>query len=115
MDWSVIIVAIISGLSVAIPNLVSTYVSNSKRKIEEENKAKIKEQKDEEWRQKIEKHLDDIDKTTCQNFLVEFLTDKEQGKEIDPVKEEHAHKLYDHYKSKGWNSYIHTKWERVMK
>lgn len=68
----------------------------------------------------LTKKIDNLDETTCKNFLVRFLTDIENGVEQDPVVVEHAYEVYDHYskpKDKGGlgcNSYIHDKWERLM-
>lgn len=61
------------------------------------------------------KKLDELDRTQCQNYLIEFLTDVEKGVEKDSSQWEHAHKTYDHYtKDLNGNSYIHTKWEKVV-
>lgn len=64
----------------------------------------------------INKKLEDLDKTQCQNYLIDFLADVERGIDKDETQWEHAHKVYDHYvlELKG-NSYVHSKWERVTK
>lgn len=60
--------------------------------------------------------IEKLDTTTCQNYLVSFLHNKEIGKDIDETEEQHAYRIYDHYKNDlHKNSYIHDKWERLMK
>lgn len=57
-----------------------------------------------------------LDINQCKNYLVRFLADVEHGDKIDDVEIERAYEVYDHYINdlKG-NSYIHDKWERLMK
>lgn len=62
----------------------------------------------------IKKKIDDLDKNQCKNFLVEFLSDVENGIKKDEVQILLAHEIYDRYTSLGGNSYIHSKWERIM-
>lgn len=68
----------------------------------------------------ITSSIANLDESQCKNFLVRFLKDKELGNYIDPIEEERAYEIYDHYskpKDKGGlgcNSYIHAKWEKVM-
>ena len=60
--------------------------------------------------------IDKLDKSQCMNYLVSFLADKEKGIEKDPVETQRAYEVYDHYTSElHGNSYIHDKWEKVMK
>ena len=64
----------------------------------------------------IKNDLKTMDIGQCKNFLVRFLKDKENGIELDPVEEQRAYETYDHYKNDlGQNSYIHDKWEKLMK
>lgn len=58
--------------------------------------------------------IDGLDLTQCQNYLVDFLADVEQGIEKDECQWSHASKIYDHYtRDLHGNSYVHDKWERV--
>lgn len=66
--------------------------------------------------QPVVKKIDKMDEQQCKVFLVDFMNDIEDGVEKDEVQFKLAHDIYDHYINdlKG-NSYIHDKWERVMK
>lgn len=64
--------------------------------------------------QPVYEKIDQLDKTQCQNYLIDFLSDVERGIEKDESQWEHAHKMYDHYiKELKGNSYVHDKWVRV--
>lgn len=57
-----------------------------------------------------------LDINQCKNYLVRFLADVENGEKLDNVEIERAYEVYDHYtKDLNGNSYIHDKWERLMK
>ena len=65
---------------------------------------------------KIKEDIKTMDVGQCKNFLVRFLKDIEQGNEVDEVEISRASETYDHYKDDlGQNSYIHDKWEKLMK
>lgn len=64
----------------------------------------------------INKSIKDLDVGQCKNFLVRFLADVEQGQELDQVEKERAYEVYDHYTNDlKQNSYIHKRWEQLMK
>lgn len=57
-----------------------------------------------------------LDINQCKNYLVRFLADVENGEKLDNVEIERAYEVYDHYtKDLKGNSYIHDKWERLMR
>lgn len=57
-----------------------------------------------------------MDERQCRMWLVDFMNDLECGIEKDEVQYKFAHEVYDHYTNDlHKNSYIHDKWERVMK
>lgn len=60
--------------------------------------------------------IDKLDINQCRNYLVDFLSDIENGISKDEIQIKRAHEIYDHYTNdlKG-NSYIHDKWEKLMK
>lgn len=64
----------------------------------------------------INQKIDKLDINQCRNYLVDFLTDIENGIEKDDIQVKRAYEIYDHYKNdlKG-NSYIHDKWIKLMK
>lgn len=62
------------------------------------------------------KKINKMDVRECRAWLVDFLTDIENGVPKDEVQFKFAHELYDYYTDiLKENSYIHDKWERVMK
>lgn len=64
----------------------------------------------------INKAIKKIDESQCKNFLVTFLKSIEKGEVMDETEIKLAHELYDHYKDDlHKNSYIHDKWEKLMK
>ena len=64
----------------------------------------------------INKKIDNLDLGQARNYLVDFLADVENEVPKDECQIERAYELYDHYTHDlGGNSYIHAKWERVMK
>lgn len=64
----------------------------------------------------VNKKIDGLDLSQARNYLVDFLADIENGEKKDECQIERAYELYDHYtKDLHGNSYIHAKWEKVMK
>lgn len=52
---------------------------------------------------------------SCKRWLVDFLSDIENGVPKNEVQFEYAHEVYDYYTTVlHKNSYIHDYWERVM-
>ena len=48
-------------------------------------------------------------------FLVNFINDTERGIEKSPIQKQNAYELYDRYKTLGGNSYVHDRWEKMIK
>ncbi len=64
----------------------------------------------------INKKIDNIDLGQARNYLVDFLADIENGIPKNECQIERAYELYDHYtKDLHGNSYIHSKWGKIMK
>ena len=64
----------------------------------------------------INNKIDKLDLGQARNYLVDFLADIENGVQKDECQIERAYELYDHYTNDlHGNSYIHAKWEKVMK
>ena len=60
--------------------------------------------------------IDKLDTNQCRNYLVEFLADIEHGVVKDETQIKRAYEVYDHYtKDLHVNSYIHDKWNKLMK
>lgn len=53
---------------------------------------------------------------SCKRWLVDFLSDVENGTPKNEVQYEYAYEVYDYYTNTlHKNSYIHDYWERVIK
>lgn len=63
----------------------------------------------------LDKKIDEVDINRCKDFLVSFFSKVEKGEEIDDVELEHFYCVYEVYVSKGGNSYIHSKYEKLKK
>ena len=64
----------------------------------------------------LAKQLEPLDRNQCKNYLVRFLADVERGEKLDDIEIERAYEAYDHYvKDLKGNSYIHDKWNKLMK
>ncbi len=48
-------------------------------------------------------------------ILINFINDIEQGVLKTPVQKRNAYELYDRYVSLGGNSYVHDKWEELIR
>ena len=48
-------------------------------------------------------------------ILVNFINDIEQDTYKTPMQKQNAYELYDRYKSLGGNSYIHERWNQLLK
>lgn len=60
--------------------------------------------------------IESLDRCQCKTFLVEFLSDVENGIKKDEVQVQLAYEVYDRYTIElHGNSYVHDKWERLMK
>lgn len=61
-------------------------------------------------------NIKELDISQCKNFLVNFLSDIENNEEMDEIQNQRAYEIYDHYTNDlKQNSYIHKRWEKVMK
>lgn len=61
----------------------------------------------------LKQQLHDVDIESCKNYLVGFLADVDQGQPVDEIERERFWEEFQHYESKGGNSYIHRKVEQL--
>ena len=62
------------------------------------------------------KSVSKLDENHCKDFLISFLEKMEKGEVDDEIEIKRAYEVYDHYTNVlHKNSYIHDKWERIMK
>lgn len=48
-------------------------------------------------------------------ILVNFINDVEQGTYKSPIQKQNAYELYDRYQTLGGNSYVHDRWQKLIK
>lgn len=66
--------------------------------------------------QNINKKVDSLDVLICKLHIIDFLSDIENGVEKDDEQIRLAYEMYDHYtEDLKQNSYVHDKWNKVMK
>ena len=63
----------------------------------------------------IYQKIDNLELITDKNFLVRFLSDVEQGSQIDEIEWERFYETYKRYHDLGGNSYIDHKVEKLKK
>lgn len=104
-NWVGLIAGLITGLTTIClfcKKLINKGFEPVYKKIDEQNT-------------KVNKRLDKLDMNQCRNFLVSFLSDVEANEQINEIRIKRAYEMYDHYCELGGNSYIHDKWEKLMK
>lgn len=60
----------------------------------------------------LQERVDEIDVSTCKNFLVARLAEIERGHELDEIETERFWEQYEHYLAIGGNTYIKRKVEQ---
>lgn len=63
----------------------------------------------------LQTQLVQVDMNHTKNFLVRFLSDVEQGNQVDEIEKERFAEQYDHYCETGGNSYIRNKVDKLKK
>lgn len=99
---SSIIVALITTIGVIINTLIT---SNTNKKIEEIDSIKAEFKKD----------IDNIKKEQDKTYLTDFLADVENGVLKTDIQIKRAYEIYEEYTSLHGNSYVHDKWEELVK
>ncbi len=68
-------------------------------------------------------HLEEVSTTGRNNIelqlikmiLVNFINDIEQGNHKTQIQKQNAYELFDRYTTLGGNSYVHDRWEKLIK
>ena len=60
----------------------------------------------------LQERIDDVDISTCKNFLVARLSEIERGNPLDEIERERFWEQYEHYLAIGGNTYIQRKVEQ---
>lgn len=106
---STIIVTLITVAGTII-NTVISKKTNKKVDSIEDLKKEMQSMK-EENKKDMKKHLLEADKT----FLINFLSDLENGVKKTDVQIKRAYEIYERYCENGGNSYVHDKWEECKR
>lgn len=97
-----IIVAIIPVVGV----IITTYMTNKTNK-------KIESIDDIKKEFKIE--LNNVKRENDKTYLTDFLSDIENGQTKSEIQIKRAYEIYEEYTSLNGNSYVHNKWEELVK
>lgn len=62
----------------------------------------------------LKDNVEKVDMESCKNFLVRCLGDFENGKIISDIEQERFWEEYEHYLSKGGNSYVKHRVEKLQ-
>lgn len=99
---SSIVVALITTLGVIINSLIS---NSTNRKVEKIDSIKTEFKKD----------IDNVKKEQDKTYLTDFLADIENGVLKTDIQIQRAYEIYEEYKNLHGNSYVHDKWEELVK
>ncbi len=110
--------AFISGCLVLIKYIKSIFVKFITEPITKqmlENKKELNK-KMEELQTDINKKINTLGEDQCKNYLVRYLADVEEGEKVSELETERAYDAYEKYTNTyHGNSYIHSRWNKVMK
>ncbi len=104
------IVALLSGIAALKKSIKSGIEAALKDKFDSiEKSQKEKFESLEKSQAEILKRLDSVDLENCKNYLVTFLSEAARGEQKDETEIQRFWEEYEHYVSKGGNSYIKHK------
>lgn len=99
-------VQIIIALITAGATIINTFISkNTSKKVETIQELK----KD------IKKNLDSVKYENDKTYLTDFLSELEAGTPKSPIQIKRAYEIYEEYTKLNGNSYVHNKWEELVK
>lgn len=99
---SSIIVALITTIGVVINSYIT---NNTNKKIEKIDGLK----------EKFSNDINEVKKEQDKTYLTDFLSDIEQGIPKTDIQIKRAYEVYEEYTELKGNSYIHDKWEELVK
>lgn len=99
-------IQIIIALITAGATIINTFISkNTSKKVETIQELK----KD------IKKELDSVKYENDKTYLTDFLSELEAGTPKSPIQIKRAYEIYEEYTKLHGNSYVHNKWEELVK
>ena len=69
----------------------------------------------EELKRDIKKDLDSVKYENDKTYLTDFLSELEAGIQKSPIQIKRAYEIYEEYTKLHGNSYVHNKWEELVK
>lgn len=101
-------VVFMAGLIGGLGVLYSTLKKWLAKIIEDQTKAIVKEL------ESLNKRLDIQDLETTKNFLVQVISDVRKGENISETERQRFYEQYEHYITKGGNTYVKTEVEKLQ-
>lgn len=99
-------VQIIIALITAGATIINTFISkNTSKKVETIQELK----------RDIKKDLDSIKYENDKTYLTDFLSEVEAKQPKTEIQKRRAYEIYEEYTKLNGNSYIHNKWEELVK
>lgn len=99
-------IQIIIALITAGATIINTIISkNTSKKVETIQELK----KD------IKKDLDSVKYENDKTYLTDFLSEVEAGQPKTEIQKKRAYEIYEEYTKLNGNSYVHNKWEELVK
>ena len=97
-----IIIAVITAGATIINTIISKNTSKKVETIEELKKD-------------IKRNLDSVKYENDKTYLTDFLSELEAGIQKSPIQIKRAYEIYEEYTKLHGNSYVHSKWEELVK
>lgn len=99
-------VQIIIALITAGATIINTFISkNTSKKVETIQELK----------RDIKKDLDSVKYENDKTYLTDFLSEVEVGQPKTEIQKKRAYEIYEEYTKLNGNSYVHNKWEELVK
>ncbi len=99
-------VQIIIALITAGATIINTFISkNTSKKVETIQELK----------RDIKKDLDSVKYENDKTYLTDFLSEVEVGQPKTEIQKKRSYEIYEEYTKLNGNSYVHNKWEELVK
>lgn len=99
-------VQIIIALITAGATIINTFISKSTSK---------KVETIQELKKDIKKDLNSVKYENDKTYLTDFLSEVEAGQPKTEIQKKRAYEIYEEYTKLNGNSYVHNKWEELVK
>lgn len=93
-----IIIAVITAGATIINTIINKNTSKKVASIEE-----------------LKKNIDSVKYENDKTYLTDFLSEVEAGQAKTEIQKQRAYEIYEEYTKLNGNSYVHSKWEELVK